>query len=163
MAIKTVRIIQSETFWEGARDVVNFMVPLIRILRLVDSEGSTASYLFEATERAKESLRKFVEKDGMKYLTIMDLFKSRVEKNIIHHVHVIAAILNPCSMYEDRLNIDSSTFVNAQDVILDSMVPFEDRHQFMQEIVDYRMKSSRLFSVTRKSMMITNHPSKYVS
>ncbi|XP_042519242.1 uncharacterized protein LOC122093046 [Macadamia integrifolia] len=42
MAVRIVRIIQSETFWQGAKEVVAFMEPLIRILRLVDSDGSTA-------------------------------------------------------------------------------------------------------------------------
>ncbi|XP_042521332.1 uncharacterized protein LOC122094800 [Macadamia integrifolia] len=125
----------------GAKEVVAFMEPLIRILRLVDSDGSTAGYLYEATERAKETLRKFVEKDGGKYLAIMDLFQFRLEKNIIHHVHLFGALLNPSIMFGGRLDIDGTKFMNAQDFIMDIMVPLEDREQFMQEVIDYRMKS----------------------
>ncbi|XP_042483006.1 uncharacterized protein LOC122063348 [Macadamia integrifolia] len=158
MAVRTVGIIQSETFWEGAKEVVAFMEPLIRILRLVDSDGSTAGYLYEATERAKETLRKFVEKDGGKYLAIMDLFQFRLEKNIIHYVHLFGALLNPSIMFGGRLDIDGTKFMNAQDFIMDIMVPLEDREQFMQEVIDYRMKSPLLFNMTGQTMMKTNHP-----
>ncbi|XP_042495062.1 uncharacterized protein LOC122074294 [Macadamia integrifolia] len=48
-----------------AKEVIAFMDPLIRILRLVDSDGSTACYLYEATVRAKEKLRKLKESDGL--------------------------------------------------------------------------------------------------
>ncbi|XP_042515358.1 uncharacterized protein LOC122089729 [Macadamia integrifolia] len=106
MAVRTIGIIQSDTFWEGVKEVVAFMEPLIRILRLADSDGSTVGYLYEAAERAKETLRKFVENDGGKYLTIMDLFQFRLEKNIIHHVHLFGALLNHSIMFGGRFDID---------------------------------------------------------
>ncbi|XP_042490308.1 uncharacterized protein LOC122070249 [Macadamia integrifolia] len=114
MAVRTVRIIQSDTFWEEAKEVVALMEPLIRILCLVDSDGSTTGYLYEATERAKETLRKFVENDGGKYLAIMDLFQFRLENNIIHRVHVFGALLKPSIMFGGRLDIDGTKFMNAQ-------------------------------------------------
>ncbi|XP_042515283.1 uncharacterized protein LOC122089633 [Macadamia integrifolia] len=136
MAVRTVGIIQSDTFWEGAK----------------------GSYLYEAIERAKETLRKFVEKDGGKYLAIMDLFQFRLEKNIIHHVHVFGALLNPSIMFGGQLDIDGTKFMNAQEFIMDIMVPLEDREKFMQEVIDYRMKSPLLFNMTGQAMMKTNHP-----
>ncbi|XP_042484632.1 uncharacterized protein LOC122064912 [Macadamia integrifolia] len=159
MAVRTIGKIQSDTFWEGTEKVVAFMEPLIRILRLVDSDGSTAGYLYEATERTKETLRKFVEKDGRKYLAIMDLFQFRLERNIIH-VHVFGALLNPSIMFGGRLDIDGIKFMNAQEFIIDIMVPLEDHEQFMQEVIDYCMKSPLLFNMTGQTMMKTNHPSK---
>ncbi|XP_042504771.1 uncharacterized protein LOC122081649 [Macadamia integrifolia] len=72
IALKTVRIIQSNIFWGEAKEVIAFMDPLIRILRLVDSDGTTACYLYEATVRAKEKLRKLKESDGVKNFTILD-------------------------------------------------------------------------------------------
>ncbi|XP_042487933.1 uncharacterized protein LOC122068136 [Macadamia integrifolia] len=158
MAVRTVGIIQSDTFWEGAKEVVAFMEPLIRIFRLVDSDGSTAGYLYEATKRAKETLRKFVKNDGGKYLAIMDLFQFRLEKNIIHHVHVFGALLNPSIMFGGRLDIDGTKFMNAQEFIMNIIVALKDREQFMQEVIDYRMKSPLLFNMTGQTMMKTNHP-----
>ncbi|XP_043695908.1 uncharacterized protein LOC122646418 [Telopea speciosissima] len=99
-----------------------------------------------------------MENDGEKYLTIMDLFVARLEKNIIYHVHVFGVFLNPSTLYEGRLDVEGSKFMDAQDFILDTMIPQEDRAQFMKEIVEYRMKSPRLFNLTGQTMMKTNHP-----
>ncbi|XP_042499775.1 uncharacterized protein LOC122077957 [Macadamia integrifolia] len=142
----------------GAKEVVAFMEPLIRIICLVDSDGSTTGYLYEATKRAKETLRKFVEKDGGKYLAIMDLFQFRLEKNIIHHVHVFGVLLNPSIIFGGQLDIDGTKFMNAKEFIMDIMVPLEDCEQFMQEVIDYRMKSPSLFNMTGWTMMKINHP-----
>ncbi|XP_043704939.1 uncharacterized protein LOC122654763 [Telopea speciosissima] len=159
MAVKTVEIIQSDAFWEGAKEVVSFMGPIIRILHLVDSEGSTAGYLFEVTEKAKETLQKFMENDRIKYLTIMDLFNSRLEKNIINHVHVLAAVLNPAFMCADRFKIETSRIMDAQNFIMETMVPPEEHDQFTTEMVEYRMKSPRVFSsITVMSTMRVSHP-----
>ncbi|XP_042502072.1 uncharacterized protein LOC122079561 [Macadamia integrifolia] len=163
IALKTVRIIQSDIFWEQAKEVIAFMDPLIRILRLVDSDGSTACYLYEATVRAKEKLRKLKESDGVKYFTILDLFDTRVEKNIIHPVHVLAAALNPNNLFDGGLFIETNTVVKAQECIVATMVPQEDHEQFTAEMVEYRMRNPNLFNITGKSLMKTNHPSKSVS
>ncbi|XP_042510882.1 uncharacterized protein LOC122086211 [Macadamia integrifolia] len=108
ITLKTVRIIQSDIFWDEAKEVIAFIDPLIRILRLVDSDGSTACYLYEATVRAKEKLRKLKESDGVKYFTILDLFDTMVEKNIIHLVHVLAAALNPNNLFDGGLFIETN-------------------------------------------------------
>ncbi|XP_042497773.1 uncharacterized protein LOC122076517 [Macadamia integrifolia] len=158
MAVKIARIIQSDAFWEGAKEVVSFMEPIILILRLVDSEGATTGYLFEATERAKETLQKFVEKDGVKYSIIMALLNSRLKENIIHHVHVLAAILNPAFMYAGRFKIETSRILEAQDFILETMLPPEEHDQFTAEMVEYRMKNPKVFSITGMSMMRVSHP-----
>ncbi|XP_042488518.1 uncharacterized protein LOC122068704 [Macadamia integrifolia] len=127
IALKTVRIIQSDIFWDEAKEVIAFMDPLIRILRLVDSDGFTACYLYEATVREKEKLRKLKESDGVKYFTILDLFDTKVEKNIIHPVHVLAAALNPNHLFDGGLFIETSTVVQTQECIVAIMVPLEDR------------------------------------
>ncbi|XP_042499201.1 uncharacterized protein LOC122077346 [Macadamia integrifolia] len=158
ISLKTVRIIQSDIFWEEAKEVIAFMDPLIRILRHVDSDGSTACYLYETTVRAKEKLRKLKESDGVKCFTILDLFDTRVEKNIIHPVHVLAAALNPNNLFDGGLFIETNTIVQAQECIVATMVPLEDHGQFTAEMVEYRMRSPNLFNITGKSLMKTNHP-----
>ncbi|XP_042519640.1 uncharacterized protein LOC122093374 [Macadamia integrifolia] len=134
------------------------MDPLIRILRLVDSDGSTVCYLYEATVRAKEKLRKLKESDGVKYFTILDLFDVRVEKNIIQPIHVLAATLNPKNLFDGGFFIETSIVVQTQESIVAIMVPPKDCDQFTAKIVEYRMRSPRLFNIKRKSMMKTNHP-----
>ncbi|XP_042488520.1 uncharacterized protein LOC122068705 [Macadamia integrifolia] len=145
---------------DKAKEVIAFIDPLIRILCIVDSDGSTACYLYEVTVRANEKLKILKESDGVKYFTILDLFDIRMEKNIIHHVHVLAAALNPNNLFDGGLFIETSTVVQAQERIVATMVPLEDCEQFIAKMVEYRMRSPNLFNITGKSLMKTNHPSR---
>ncbi|XP_042487008.1 uncharacterized protein LOC122067238 [Macadamia integrifolia] len=53
---RVVDTIQRESFWNDSKEILRFMEPFIRVLRLVDGDGATLGYLYEAMERAKESI-----------------------------------------------------------------------------------------------------------
>lgn len=42
--------------------------PLVRVLRLVDSDGLIVGYLFEAIDRAKEAIQQCCGNNGDKYI-----------------------------------------------------------------------------------------------
>ncbi|KAF6151512.1 hypothetical protein GIB67_016324 [Kingdonia uniflora] len=46
---KVIEIIQNDEFWKEAKEIVVFF----ELLRLVDGDGSTAGYLYEAVERIR--------------------------------------------------------------------------------------------------------------
>ncbi|XP_059629874.1 uncharacterized protein LOC132272802 [Cornus florida] len=50
MGLKVTSIIQSVEFWSKGKEVIQTLEPLVRVLRLVDGDGSTAGYLYEAME-----------------------------------------------------------------------------------------------------------------
>ncbi|XP_042483874.1 uncharacterized protein LOC122064222 [Macadamia integrifolia] len=60
---RVVNTIQRESFWNDSKEILRFMEPIIRVLRLVDSDGATSGYLYEAIERAREVLEKLYEED----------------------------------------------------------------------------------------------------
>ncbi|XP_042483477.1 uncharacterized protein LOC122063838 [Macadamia integrifolia] len=62
-ADRVVDIIQRESFWNDSKEILRFMEPIIRVLRLVDGDGATSGYLYEAMERAREVLEKLYEED----------------------------------------------------------------------------------------------------
>nr|POE92471.1 hypothetical protein CFP56_51021 [Quercus suber] len=57
IAKEVTNIIQSTEFWSEGHEVLLVLEPLVRVLRLVDGDGSTAGYLYEAMERAKEAIQ----------------------------------------------------------------------------------------------------------
>ncbi|XP_042487548.1 uncharacterized protein LOC122067779 [Macadamia integrifolia] len=62
-ANRVVNTIQRESFWNDSKEILRFMEPIIRVLRLVDSDGATSGYLYEAIERTREVLEKLYEED----------------------------------------------------------------------------------------------------
>ncbi|KAF9625823.1 hypothetical protein IFM89_027311 [Coptis chinensis] len=96
-------IIQGIVFWDYGKEVISVLEPLIRVLRLVDGEGSTAGYLFEAMERAREEIKHRCDNDPIRYEQLWDLFDPRRDRNILHEVHALAAFLNPKFMVIERI------------------------------------------------------------
>ncbi|XP_031278048.1 uncharacterized protein LOC116136494 [Pistacia vera] len=53
---RVTKIVQSD-FWARGREVIKTIEPLVRVLRLVDGDGSTAGYLYEAMMRVKVAIK----------------------------------------------------------------------------------------------------------
>nr|CAD1832671.1 unnamed protein product [Ananas comosus var. bracteatus] len=51
---KVTELIQNYDFWNRAKEVLQALEPVVRILRLVDGEGSTSGYLYDAMEKPKK-------------------------------------------------------------------------------------------------------------
>ena len=47
----------SDSFWDGMLEVWRISEPLVKVLRLVDGEKPAMGYLYEAMDRAKETIR----------------------------------------------------------------------------------------------------------
>jgi hypothetical protein len=50
------RLVYSESFWEGVAEVCSVTEPLVKVLRLVDSDKPIMGYLYEAMHKAKEAI-----------------------------------------------------------------------------------------------------------
>ncbi|XP_042477685.1 uncharacterized protein LOC122059045 [Macadamia integrifolia] len=99
---RVVYTIQRESFWNDSKEILRFIEPIIRVLRLVDGDGATSGYLYEAMERAREVLEKLYEVDH-RYNQILDIFDKRRDKNILGTIHYAAAIFNPTYFLSERL------------------------------------------------------------
>ena len=57
MAQNVKDIIQGTKFWKEGKEVISALESLVRILRLVDGDGSTACYIYDAMERAITAIK----------------------------------------------------------------------------------------------------------
>ena len=48
------KLVYIDSFWEGVEEVCAVSEPLVKVLRLVDSDKPTMGYLYEAMDKAKE-------------------------------------------------------------------------------------------------------------
>jgi hypothetical protein len=55
-----------EEFWAGVEEVCAISEPLVKVLCLADGDKPTMGYLYEAMDRAKESICAYYEDKGMK-------------------------------------------------------------------------------------------------
>ncbi|OAY64417.1 hypothetical protein ACMD2_12940 [Ananas comosus] len=92
---KVTELIQNYDFWNRAKEVLQALEPVVRILRLVDGEGSTSGYLYDAMEKAKETIKCGLGNNQNKFIRIWELFDERRNENIMHPIHAAAALLNP--------------------------------------------------------------------
>ena len=57
---KTIaKLVYTDAFWEGMEEVCSVSEPLVRVLRLVDGDKPAMGYLYEAMDRAKETIQNF--------------------------------------------------------------------------------------------------------
>jgi hypothetical protein len=73
--------VYSDSFWEGVEEVCSVAEPLVKVLRLVDGDKPVMGYLYEAMDKAKESIRAYYEGKGTpgfnRQMMIWDLIDSR--------------------------------------------------------------------------------------
>ena len=55
------KIVGMNSFWNNVAYVLKLTAPLVRVLRLVDSEKKSAiGYIYEAVDRAKEAIMRLL-------------------------------------------------------------------------------------------------------
>jgi hypothetical protein len=53
------RVVYNDSFWEGLVEICLVSEPLVKVLRLVDSDKPTMGYLYEDMDRSKEAIRAY--------------------------------------------------------------------------------------------------------
>ena len=50
------KLVYIDSFWKGVEEVCAVSEPLVKVLRLVDGDKPAMGYLYEAMDRAKETI-----------------------------------------------------------------------------------------------------------
>ncbi|XP_031278379.1 uncharacterized protein LOC116136849 [Pistacia vera] len=157
---RVTEIVQSD-FWTRGKEVIKTIEPLVRVrvqvLHLVDGDGSTAGYLYEAMMRAKVAIKERCNSEASKYGRIWELFENRWVKNIIHPIHVVVAFLNPSYFFSQNFRGDRETKDDIN-FIYENLLLIEEKHPFMREVQLYCSRPATLFTATAKTMLQTSHP-----
>ncbi|XP_031251330.1 uncharacterized protein LOC116109236 [Pistacia vera] len=129
---RVTEIVQSD-FWARGREVIKTIEPFVRVLSLVDGDGSTASYLYEAMTRAKVAIKERCNSEASKYERIWELFENRQVNNIIHPIHVATAFLNPSYLFSQNFREDRE-MKDGINIIHENLLLIEEKHPFMREV-----------------------------
>ena len=104
---------------------------MVQVLHLVDGDGSTAGYLYEAMERVKKSTRHRCGNNQAKYMKIWELFEYKRGENIIHSIHAVATFFNPSYMCSDNFREDHE-MKEGISYMLTNLVLVEENEDFMK-------------------------------
>jgi hypothetical protein len=93
---EATKIVVMPSFWNNIVHTLKVMAPLVIVLRLVDSEKKPAmGYIYEAMEKAKETIMKSFDLDESKYKEVFKIIDDRWTCQLHRPLHVAGHFLNP--------------------------------------------------------------------
>ncbi|PIA25726.1 hypothetical protein AQUCO_10800016v1 [Aquilegia coerulea] len=157
-ATQIAQIIQSTDFWSRIKEVISAAELIMTILRLVDGDGSTAGYLYEAVERIGGEFKQRCSIDESKYSKLLKLYNSRRNSDIIQKIHAAAAFLHPSFMYEGKIKYEKSDIRDGMNYVVEHMVNPDEMDDFAAQLLLYNGKNLKLFNTLSVLMMKKAHP-----
>jgi hypothetical protein len=120
------RLVYSDSFWEGVAEVCSVTEPLVKVLRLVDSDKPVMGYLYEAMDKAKEAIRAYYVGKGshgfQRQMLLWDLIDTRWTGMLHRPIHAAAIFLNPAFSYKCNFDFDGEVMEGLH-ACLQRMVP----------------------------------------
>uniref|UniRef100_A0A1S3XAD1 DUF659 domain-containing protein n=1 Tax=Nicotiana tabacum TaxID=4097 RepID=A0A1S3XAD1_TOBAC len=111
---EVAKVLISPSFWNDVVRALKVGGPLIRVLRMVDGERKPPmGYLYEAMDRAKETIEASFEGDVRKYEKVFEIIDSRWSNQFHRPLHAAGHLLNPGLFYKNTRNdtLDSEVWV----------------------------------------------------
>eukprot|EP00253_Pinus_taeda_P019201 PITA_19201 len=92
-----------ESLWAGVQEVRSITKPLVKVLRLIDEDKLVMSYLYEAMDMAKESIRSYYDDKGdegfEKQQILWEVIDERWNNTFHRLIHATGIYLNPTFSY----------------------------------------------------------------
>nr|KAJ0219174.1 hypothetical protein LSAT_V11C300105720 [Lactuca sativa] len=89
-------IILNESFWNNCVIIVKVMTPMLRLLRICDSDEKPAlGYVYEGMYRAKKGIKKLFRNNRELYTPYTNIIKNRWDRMLRKSLHAGAYWLNP--------------------------------------------------------------------
>ena len=101
-----------ENFWSNCLMTVKIMTPLMRLLRICDTdENPSLGYIYEAMYRARTGIMNVFKNKKKLYQPYIDIIDLRWDRMLRQDLHAAAYYLNPAFQY------DPSTFCKEAEIM----------------------------------------------
>jgi hypothetical protein len=135
-------------FWSGVGEVCTLSEPLVKVLRLVDGEKPAMGYLYEAMDRAKETIYRYYENKGEEGLTkraqIWGVIDERWNNTLHRPIHAAGLYLNPAFAYACGFNFDGEVIDGFLQCVQRMVLTPAERSEISRQNEIYRMASGML-------------------
>ncbi|KAI3458846.1 hypothetical protein Pfo_015509 [Paulownia fortunei] len=103
---KEISIIEGRDFWVRGKEIIEVVESLVKMLRMVDGDGSTISYLYAAMNKTKETIKAYYKNNADNFMPFWKIINNRWDKNLYNDLYVVSAILNPSLFYSKHVLMD---------------------------------------------------------
>lgn len=95
-AVECKQIVLNEIFWKNCLITVKVMTPLLKLLRLCDSDEKPAiGYVYEGMRRARRGIKELFKKKKELYRPYTNIIDSRWDRMLRKSIYCAAYWLNP--------------------------------------------------------------------
>ncbi|XP_061336622.1 uncharacterized protein LOC133283732 [Gastrolobium bilobum] len=109
--------VMDKHFWKRVEICLIGALPLIEVLRLVDSDDAAMGSIYEAMDRSKEKIEEDFKKKPSFYQPIWDVIDARWERQLHRPLHAAGYYLNPKQHYYPTFKVDYEVKVGLYDCI----------------------------------------------
>ncbi len=93
----------TQSFWRAARDIVDLTTPIVKVLRLADSNVPTSGKIYKAFERCKLEIQG-LEVAAEKKARVLEIFEAR-RVFVLSDLHIAGYVLDPEFRKDHQLSI----------------------------------------------------------
>ncbi|XP_054822674.1 uncharacterized protein LOC129320986 isoform X1 [Prosopis cineraria] len=134
-------IVLDNKFWNDCKILVEIVKPLIRLLRIVDSDDRPSlGYVYDGMYRARKAIKSTFLKKKYLYKPYTRIIKRRWDSQLRQNLHVAAYVFNPAFLYDKENFSQKPEVMQGYLTVIDKKVS-SNKTKFLQEGTQYQEKS----------------------
>ncbi|CAJ2670809.1 unnamed protein product [Trifolium pratense] len=137
------KIVLNKMFWKNVLTCLRGAFPLIKVLRMVDSEEKAAmGYLYEEMDLAKENIKSSFNGVARSYTPLWNIIDQRWDKQLHRPLHAAGLYLNPKIRYAPGFVDDDEVTDGMYDCLLRLVDDPEKRAKVDYQLEDFKARKS---------------------
>lgn len=156
--LEVQKVLQDDTFWAHGKEIMNAIEPLVKVLKMVDSDGSTLGYIYEAMHKAKEAIKEVFKGEDYKFMPFWRVIDDTWNNLLCGDIHAAAAYLNPHLFHDGHVKLDSEVKFGLEKVVQRMVSQNDERMKIAEELRDYHLLDPRIFGLMAVKSLHISHP-----
>ncbi|KAG5252462.1 3-hydroxyisobutyryl-CoA hydrolase [Salix suchowensis] len=141
-------VLQDKDFWPRCTHIVNVSEPLVRVLRLADSEEKPSmGYLYEAMDKAKEAIKTRLKNIKSQYGPYIRVIDARWDKQLHSPLHAAGCFLNPEIFFRPSFSKQREVTRGLLTTIMRLVPDCDTQDNISAQIEEYK-RATGLFGIT---------------